>query len=50
MTGGNLELKEQGCHDLDIRPQGTKDLSKRSTCIGNEEAQTHLLFYSILFY
>ena len=24
-----------------------KDLLKRSTCIGNEEAQTHLLFHSI---
>ena len=41
------EVKEQGSHDLDIRSRSTKDLLKRSTCIGNEEAQTHLLFYSI---
>ena len=29
---------------------GTKDLSERPRCIGNERARKHLLFYSILFY
>jgi hypothetical protein len=33
--------KEQGSHDLEISLRGTKDLSKRPTCIGIGRARNH---------
>jgi len=41
-------IREQGCHDMDIRLWGTKGLSERPTCSGTERARTHILLYSIV--
>ena len=42
-------VKEQGCHDFDIRLWGTKALSKKAYMHWDWRTQTHLLFYFILF-